>query len=149
MNKTERDQKIEFIKILLTVGALLGTALTISNVVQVWEISLIALCLFILFSIIYYNLVRNHTLKSPKKIKYFHSVSQNIAYSFAILFMNVFSKPLTSAILSISNLIKSISFSVVIIKLVVGSILLISIVLGYLFVLSRTIYEILTKGTKK
>lgn len=142
MRKKDLEKKVRFIEILLTVGSLLGTALTLSNLVQVWEISIVSLCLFLLFSIAYYDYINYVPLKNDKEISRFKSISLMIAIFFSVIFSNVLSKPIINNFTNLQNLIPGSPIT----KTIVLSILIIITIFSYFFIITKVIYQILTKG---
>lgn len=136
MNEEEREKKIRFIEILLTVGGLLGTALTLTKVGQISEISLVSLPLFILFSIFYYGYLIYEPFNNNDTILKFDLISRAVAFFFSIIFANVIAIPIVNNISSIWN-----DF-----KLPAALIIELILVIAYLLVTFQTIYKILTKG---
>lgn len=139
MKKDERDEKIRFIEILLTVGSLLGTALALSNVGQIWGLTLAALPLFIFFSIIYYAdvLYSFRITRLP-----LDTVAWGVAYSFALVFSNVIAIPVVDNLKGVIANIFNGSFSWALLLGIGGAIL----VIAYFLVISKIIHKILTKG---
>lgn len=123
MKKEEREKKVRFVEILLTVGSLLGTALTLSGMAQqTGTLFFVSLPVFILSSIFYYYLI-SYELSNRYKVKLIPSTSFVIALSFAVLFANIIAIPATST-----------------------SLLSIFIILSYFAIMVYVIYNILMKG---
>jgi len=140
LTRKEKEKKIRFIEILLTLGGLLGTALTISGAVQIWELSLVSLCLFILFSLFYYSFINYSSLKEAKKIS---AASLLIAIFFSVLFSNVLSKPITNSLTAAFQNIVQISPDL---KIIFISVIALIIIFVYLFLTTYIIYRNLTIG---
>lgn len=94
MKELERERKNRFIGILLTIGVLLGSMLTIVNLGEAWELSLFSLCVFILFSMFYWYSINYRSLKKSQEIKNFKIISFFVALSLSVLFMIIISKPI-------------------------------------------------------
>ncbi len=133
MKKEEREKKVKFIEILLTVGSLLGTALTLTlpkiDKTQIWALSLVSLLLFIFFSIRYYRHIMYESLENVRDRYRFKILSALVAFFFSLLFATIIVVPIVNSLNSID--LTSLAYL---------------LVPGYFILISQEVYNVLTRS---